>query len=168
VLRLTLILFVQYFLIKRCCFKDEQFSSTGRKQTHIGPDLINGSSYLSPPHNNSATYNTDDWYTCLFNDDASISDQTVSNVTTIRVKPIGQDVERKWPWPNFRYYTNASTTTEGNINKTYQDSQSVRRDFEPGPSEYKAKVLPTSDYAVEKFASRTVTSLYRRLSASTG
>ena len=55
--------------------KDEQFSSTCRKQTHTGPDLINDASYLSPPHNNSATSNTDDWHMCLFNNAATISDQ---------------------------------------------------------------------------------------------
>jgi hypothetical protein len=51
---------------------------------------------LSPTHNNSATNNTDDWYTSLFSDVASISDQKVSNGTAIGVKPIGQGVKRKW------------------------------------------------------------------------
>jgi len=30
-----------------------------------------------PHHKNSATGNIDDWYTCLFNDAASITDQSV-------------------------------------------------------------------------------------------
>jgi hypothetical protein len=54
------------------------------------------------------------------------------------------------------------------IKKACQDSRSVRRGFEPGPSEYKAQLPSTEDYAAEQFDSPTLTSLHRRLNESRG
>jgi len=105
------------------------------KQTHIGPDLINDARYLFPPHNNSATNNTGNWYRCLFNDATSISDQTVSNKTTMGVH---HWAERE------KGVAVAQDTTPMRLQrlmeifkkkKPCQDSRSVRGNFEPGPSE---------------------------------